>query len=72
MDKRIVKYSVTLVNMLLKSHNTLTMTNHYASLMMEYLRQSQEKFSPVWAKDVSGDEDIGGIIGVSSLKVWFR
>ena len=32
-------------------HTTLTMTNHYASLTVEHLRQSQEKFSPLRVKD---------------------
>jgi site-specific recombinase XerD len=41
-------------------HTTLTMTNHYASLTVEHLRQSHEKYSPLRAKDVLGDEDIGG------------
>jgi len=41
-------------------HTTLTMTNHYASLTVEHLRQSHAKYSPLRAKDVLGDEDIGG------------
>jgi len=41
-------------------HTTLAMTNHYASLTVEHLRQSHEKFSPLRAKDVLGDEDMGG------------
>lgn len=40
-------------------HTTLTMTNHYASLTVEHLRTSHEKFSPLRAKDVLGDEEIG-------------
>lgn len=41
-------------------HTTLAMTNHYASLTVEHLRLSHEKFSPLRAKDVlsdSGDEN---------------
>lgn len=41
-------------------HTTLAMTNHYASLTVEHLRQSHEKFSPLRAKDALGDEDLGG------------
>ncbi len=41
-------------------HTTLAMTNHYASLTTEHLRTSHEKFSPLRAKDVLGDEEIGG------------
>jgi site-specific recombinase XerD len=41
-------------------HTTLAMTNHYASLTVDHLRSSHEKFSPLRAKDVLGDEDIGG------------
>jgi len=37
-------------------HTSLTMTNHYASLTVEHLRQSHEKYSPLRAKDVLGDE----------------
>jgi site-specific recombinase XerD len=40
-------------------HTSLTMTNHYASLTVEHLRQSPEKYSPLLAKVISGDEDIG-------------
>jgi site-specific recombinase XerD len=40
-------------------HTTLAMTNHYASLTVEHLRESHEKFSPLHAKDVLGDDDIG-------------
>ena len=32
-------------------HTTLTMTNHYASLTVEHLRQSHEEYSPLRAKD---------------------
>lgn len=39
-------------------HTTLTMTNHYASLTTEHLRASHEKFSPLRAKDVLGDDEI--------------
>ncbi len=41
-------------------HTTLTMTNHYASLTVEHLRVSHEKFSPLRAKDVLGVDEIGG------------
>ena len=41
-------------------HTTLAMTNHYASLTVEHLRVSQEKFSPLRAKDVLGDGEIDG------------
>ncbi|SRR6266487_11202 len=41
-------------------HTTLAMTNHYASLTVEHLRSSQEKFSPLRAKDVLGDDEANG------------
>ncbi|MDQ6644724.1 MAG: hypothetical protein M3Y76_09760, partial [Chloroflexota bacterium] len=39
---------------------------------VEHLRQSHEKYSPLRAKDVLGDEEIGEIIGMNSLKVLLR
>ncbi len=41
-------------------HTTLMMTNHYASLTVEHLRVSHEKFSPLKAKDVLGEDESGG------------
>lgn len=41
-------------------HTSLTMTNHYASLTVEHLRVSHEKFSPLRAKDVLGEDELGG------------
>jgi site-specific recombinase XerD len=41
-------------------HTTLAMTNHYASLTTDHLRASHEKFSPLRARDVLGDDEIGG------------
>jgi hypothetical protein len=35
------------------------MTNHYASLTTEHLRVSHEKFSPLRAKDVLGEGEMG-------------
>jgi site-specific recombinase XerD len=39
-------------------HTTLTMTNHYASLTVEHLRQSHEKYSPLRAREGMGEESI--------------
>lgn len=37
-------------------HTTLDMTNEYASLTVEHLRQSHEMYSPLRAKDQEGEE----------------
>jgi len=42
-----------------QGHTTLTMTNHYASLKVEHLWLPHEKFSPLQAKGVIGDEERG-------------
>jgi integrase/recombinase XerD len=41
-------------------HTTLTMTNQYASLTVEHLRQSHEKYSPLRARDGMGREENNG------------
>jgi integrase/recombinase XerD len=40
-------------------HTTLTMTNHYASLSIEQLQKSHEKFSPLRAEKGSSEEVFG-------------
>ncbi len=40
-------------------HTTLTMTNHYASLTIEQLQKSHEKFSPLRAEKKSSGEVFG-------------
>jgi site-specific recombinase XerD len=39
-------------------HTTLTMTNHYASLTVDHLRKSHEKYSPL--KGESGPDESSG------------
>ena len=40
-------------------HTTLKMTNHYASLTVEQLQKSHEKYSPLRAKHVGSTETFG-------------
>jgi site-specific recombinase XerD len=40
-------------------HTTLTMTNHYASLSVEQLKRSHEKYSPLRADHKSQTEGYG-------------
>jgi hypothetical protein len=40
-------------------HTTLTMTNHYASLVTEDLKRSQDRYSPLEAKDLNNKETFG-------------
>ena len=40
-------------------HTTLTMTNHYASLTIEQLQRSHEKYSPLRAEKKSSNEAFG-------------
>lgn len=40
-------------------HTTLTMTNHYASLTVQHLRKSHEKYSPMRAEKGSSEEALG-------------
>jgi len=40
-------------------HATLTMTNHYASLTVQNLQKSHEKYSPMRAKKGSSKEAFG-------------
>jgi site-specific recombinase XerD len=46
-------------------HTTLAMINHYASLTVDHLRSSHEKFSPLRAKDVLVMRILAEIIGMS-------
>jgi site-specific recombinase XerD len=40
-------------------HTTLTMTNHYASLTVQHLQKSHEKYSPMRAEKSNSDEAFG-------------
>ena len=40
-------------------HSTLTMTNYYASLTVQHLQKSHEKYSPMRAEKGSSDEAFG-------------
>jgi len=40
-------------------HTTLTMTNHYASLTTVDLKRSQERYSPLRAKDLNTKDTFG-------------
>jgi len=40
-------------------HTRLSMTNHYASLTVEHLQRSHEKFSPLKAEKKSSGEAFG-------------
>lgn len=38
--------------------NTTLKTNHYASLIVEYLQKSYERFTPLCVKNVASSDDL--------------
>jgi hypothetical protein len=48
-------------------HTTLTMTNHYASLTIEQLQKSHERFSPLRAERRVQMRHLGKVTGTNSI-----
>ena len=53
-------------------HTTLTMTNHYASLPVQHLQKSHEKYSPLRAEKVVQKRYLVRVIGQSSKMLSIR